>query len=590
MKLPGDSNKQDKGVSHEMMQRSLQSQRRVVQRVGLLEDRVDQIESAEVEPGVDIGDLADGAKKIAKGIGKAAGKVGSSVGKSIGKNASLLADKAGKGLQSVGKSAADAAGKGLKSAGKAAAGAAGKAASATGKGIKEGIGKAGKGLTNVGSGISKFLKDKAKQAQALGKKKKKGKAKGKSEDTPSSTSGSENVKPPQRPNQPIDPLIPDPVAAQGKRADGSTIYDKNERARAFFEAQGKPVPERFQAPDQNITDKITPLEDAGMDAESTEESIEKKLDEDFEIDPKMKKAFSDAMALPAKSAAVALIDLLEKIPAPSKEASKVLNRNIATITNAFKLGAASAEVANDEEDNDSDEEEGDNKIPRWQKILMGIGGKIFGGGKGEEGEGAPSGAPQLPPAVGDPRPGSGRRAPYTGTADGIGLGDGKKGRSMQPIKKRSGMSLAKKALMMTPMGLGFMAGKKLFQGAKGLAGKAAGSGLGKGLKGLAGKAFGLTPMGMAFNASRSMFKGVKNLFAPDRKETNLTELTDATIAENRQMQDEKTEKKVALAKGTESAIPATGAPPKMDQEGSELAIPNIDDSPYLDLYNTTSQF
>ena len=73
MKLPGDSNKQDKGVSHEMMQRSLQSQRRVVQRVGLLEDRVDQIESAEVEPGVDIGDLADGAKKIAKGIGKSIG-------------------------------------------------------------------------------------------------------------------------------------------------------------------------------------------------------------------------------------------------------------------------------------------------------------------------------------------------------------------------------------------------------------------------------------------------------------------------------------------------------------------------------------
>ena len=44
MKLPGDSDKQQ-SVSHEMMQRSLQSQRRVVQRVGLLEDRVDQIES-----------------------------------------------------------------------------------------------------------------------------------------------------------------------------------------------------------------------------------------------------------------------------------------------------------------------------------------------------------------------------------------------------------------------------------------------------------------------------------------------------------------------------------------------------------------
>tara|TARA_B000000565_G_scaffold55945_1_gene37162 strand:- start:851 stop:2983 length:2133 start_codon:yes stop_codon:yes gene_type:complete len=44
MKLPGDSDKQDKGVSHEMMQRSLQSQRRVVKRVGVLEDRVEAID------------------------------------------------------------------------------------------------------------------------------------------------------------------------------------------------------------------------------------------------------------------------------------------------------------------------------------------------------------------------------------------------------------------------------------------------------------------------------------------------------------------------------------------------------------------
>ena len=50
---------------------------------------------------------------------------------------------------------------------------------------------------------------------------------------------------------------------------------------------------------------------------------------------------------------------------------------------------------------------------------------------------------------------------------------------------RREVAWSRQALMMTPMGLGFMAGKKLFQGAKGLAGKAAGSGLGKGLKGLA---------------------------------------------------------------------------------------------------------
>ena len=120
MKLPGDSDNMDKGVSHEMMQRSLQSQRRVVKRVGLLEDkveelekveeRVDDIESAEIEPGTKLGDIAKG------------------IGKSIGKNASLLADKAGKGLAKAGKSAATAAGKGIKSA-----------ADATGKGIKKGV-------------------------------------------------------------------------------------------------------------------------------------------------------------------------------------------------------------------------------------------------------------------------------------------------------------------------------------------------------------------------------------------------------------------------------------------------------------------
>ena len=157
MKLPGDSDKQQ-AVSHEMMQRSLQSQRRVVKRVGLLEDkvaelekveeRVDDIESAEIEPGTKLGDLADGAKKVAKGIGK-----------SIGKNAQLLGDKAGKAAQA---------------AGKAAVGAAGAAASATGRGIKDAATKtgkaAGKGLKNVGKGLRDFIKDRAKVAKGIGKK------------------------------------------------------------------------------------------------------------------------------------------------------------------------------------------------------------------------------------------------------------------------------------------------------------------------------------------------------------------------------------------------------------------------------------
>ena len=192
----------------------------------------------------------------------------------------------------------------------------------------------------------------------------------------------------------------------------------------------------------------------------------------------------------------------------------------------------------------------------------------------------------LPPASGDPT--YGRRAPYTGTADGIGLGDGTEGsRAMQPIKKRK--SLASKLFGLTPMGMAFNAGTKIFQGAKGLAGKA--SGIGKGLKGLAGKAFGMTPMGMM---AKFMMKNTKlgGIFSKGEQKTNLTELTDKTIQENRDNMDAKTKKAVDTAAGTGAAVAAagqSGAPP-MQSEGGGLAQPEIKESPYIDVYNVTSQF
>ncbi len=584
MKLPGDSDNMDKGVSHEMMQRSLQSQRRVVKRVGLLEDkveqlenvedRVDDLENTEIEPDTRLGDLADGAKKIAKGIGK-----------SIGKNASLLADKAGKGLAKAGKSAATAAGKGIKSA----ADATGKgikkgvkgAADATGKGIKDAAKKTGKGIKNVGKGISDFIKDKTKLKKSLGKDKPKSKDDKDKPDKDQTTSGSDNVKPPTPSPQPLDPLIPDPIAAQSKDKDGNTIYDKNERVRQFFESQGKPVPAKYAKPEDSP--KVESLDNVNASEDDAVDKVKKDLSDEFEVDEKMKKAFSDALALPAKSAAVAMTDLLEKIPAPSKEASKILNRNISKLAAAFNLGAASSEVANDEEDNDS-EQDGE-KRPRWQVMLGNLIGKAFKKNNTAE-EGGGGGQLSLPPGqAGDPD--YGRRAPFTGTADGIGLGDPKTGeRAMQPIKKRK--SLARKLFNLTPMGMAFNAGTKIFQGAKGLAGKA--SGLKSGLKGLAGKAFSMTPMGIGLKLGMKAFGGIKNMFSPKNEQTvNLTELTDKVIQENRESADSKTEKQVALAAGV-TAGEDTPPPSPSPQEGSELAQPEIFDSPYLDVYNTTSQF
>ena len=555
MKLPGDSDKQDKGVSHEMMQRSLQSQRRVVQRVGLLEDKVDALESAEVEPGVELGDIADGAKKIATKIGDKAGEVG----KSIGKNAQLLGDKTTAAAQAAGEKIT-----GAKDA------------------IGDKFGEATNKLTDVGKGIRNFIGDKAKLAKSL----KMPKLGSSSSDPalPSKTSGTETIKPPAPTTQPLDPLIPDPIAAQGKDKDGNTIYDKNERVRKFFESQGKPVPAKYAAPEQSP--KVDALEDVGIGEDDVKQNVKKDLEDNLEIDPKMKKAFMDALALPAKSAAVAMTDLLEKIPAPSKEASKILNRNISKISNSFKLGAASAEVANDEEDNDKKEDGKPTSLigALISKAINFVRGKS-GGGESEGGEQQqlPS-APQqnlLPSAAGDPT--FGRRAPYTGTADGIGLGDGS-GRAMQPIKKRK--SAAAKLFGMTPMGMAFNAGSKMFKGAKSFMK----SNTFNNIKNIGGKALGMTPMGMM---AKFMMKNTKigGIFAKGEQKTNLTELTDKTIQENRESADAKTQKQIDLAAGTGDAIAASmPSSPSSDPEGGALAQPNIKDSPYLDVYNVTSQF
>tara|TARA_B100000214_G_scaffold299621_1_gene229799 strand:+ start:493 stop:1830 length:1338 start_codon:yes stop_codon:yes gene_type:complete len=385
-------------------------------------------------------------------------------------------------------------------------------------------------------------------------------------------------------------LVPDPIAAYGKDTDGSTIYDKAERIRRFKEERAKRAA-GFVAPPKEAGDtpKVDKLEDVGIGEDDVKEKVKKDLEDNLEIDPKMKKAFMDALALPAKSAAVAMTDLLEKIPAPSKEASKILNRNISKISNSFKLGAASAEVANDEEDNDNKQEKGGSVIGGLlAKAINFVRGKMGGGGDSASGGDQPQlpgSSPQqnlLPSASGDPT--FGRRAPYTGTADGIGMGDGS-GRAMEPVKKTR--SMASKLFGLTPMGMAFNAGKGLLKGAQGIAGKMGKAGLG----GIAKKAFGMTPMGLGLKLGMKAFGGVKNIFAPKTEQTtNLTELTDKTIQENRENADAKTQKQIDVASGTGGVVTQGKNQPPIQQEGGALANPKIKGSPYINVYNTTSQF
>ena len=391
------------------------------------------------------------------------------------------------------------------------------------------------------------------------------------------------IKPKVEPQQ---NLVPDPVAAMGVDPKTGEYLTKEERVRIHKERveMRKKGLDPDNLPQAGDISKVDKLEDAGVGEDQVKQKVKKDLEDEFEIDPKMKKAFMDALALPAKSAAVAMTDLLEKIPAPSKEASKILNRNISKISNAFKLGAASAEVANDEEDNDNKEEKGGSVIGGLlAKAINFVRGKVGGGGGEEGGEDTGGAIVQSPGGalVGDPT--EGRRAPYTGTADGIGLGDPKTGeRALQPIKKRS--SLARKMFNLTPMGMAFNAGNKLFKGVKNIAN----SKTFKNLKGIAGKAFGMTPVGMMAKFMMKNNPIMKRVFNKEQT-TNLTELTDKTIQENRDSADAKTQKDIALAAGT-GDVASQKSPPPMQQEGGALAQPSIRKSKYIDLYNTTSQF
>ena len=388
--------------------------------------------------------------------------------------------------------------------------------------------------------------------------------------------------------QPTQNLVPDPVVAMGVDPKTGKYLTPEERKRQFKERRAKRAmgidPDLPQAGEISKVDK---LEDAGIGEDQVKNRVKKDLEDEFDIDPKMKKAFMDALALPVKSAAVAITDLLEKIPAPSREASKILNRNINKISDAFNLGAASTEVANDEADNDNKSKKG--------TVIGGLLSKIFNlftrkksggntGGASDNGSGSnPLGITTT--TKGDAT--EGRRAPYTGTADGIGLGDGKVSRSKQNKagKPRSGNMTMNATAIFGGRGNTMSTGPSNFVELSSMNTHPLVS---NSSAAYAARTRDMVPRNIVQKLAERRAEALKRV---SNKEpvTNLTELTDKTIQENRDSADKKTQKQVAIAKGTSDAIPTPTVNP-YQQEGGALAQPKIKNSKYLVSYNITSQF
>ena len=388
--------------------------------------------------------------------------------------------------------------------------------------------------------------------------------------------------------QPTQNLVPDPVAAMGVDPVTGQYLSKEDRIRKFKERKAlRAMGIDPDLPQAGEISKVDKLEDAGIGDDQVKRKVKDTLDDEFKMDPKMKKAFMDALALPVKSAAVAITDLLEKIPAPSREASKILNRNINKINDAFNLGAATTEVANDEADNDRKGKKG--------TVLGGIISKIFNlftgnkssgnvGGASNNGSGSKSKSGDSSGLIlGDAT--EGKRAPYTGTADGIGLGDGRVSRSNQNKagKPRSSMT---------------MNATTVFGGR----GNTMSTGPSNFVELSSMNTHPLVSNSAAAYATRTrtMSSGERYLQLKAEREkqkrilnkepvTNLTELTDKTIQENRESADRKTQKQVATAVGTSDAITTPTVKP-YQAEGGALAQPKIKKSKYIGAYNTTSQF
>jgi len=317
--------------------------------------------------------------------------------------------------------------------------------------------------------------------------------------------------------------------------------------------------------------------------------------EDFEIDKKFKKAFSEALALPAKAAAVGLTDLISKAPSQG-EGDKIRKTNINKLSAAFdlpkpeintderspedqaELDRALAYVAAEDEQKalpPAEEEEEEKK--EWKAPSSFMGKMLALGMRGTGNADWAAEAPKVgDPIIPDPFPMMG----YSGSM----MGDGKGffGKAAAGLKKAGKM-----AFDASPIGIGMKIAGGAKNTFKNITQNKHVKGFLKGAGGLAKKAFKYTPMGLAASAGTKMF----NMFRKkDEQTTNLNELTENVINDNRQSIDEKT----AAAKAGVPDIATMPVRPKptpgsMDQ-GSDEAVPKIKYSPYFDEYTITSQF
>ena len=334
---------------------------------------------------------------------------------------------------------------------------------------------------------------------------------------------------------------------------------------------------------QPQTQQSESLSEAGVTNDLT--NVTGAVLDDFKIDDKLSKAFSESMALPARAAAVALADLLSKITIPGS--SDIVKTEVQKVSSAFNIPPPPS----GEERVQNEEQKMKTKSLGELAVLYGAMGidsivNMFGAKPPTT---VASTTPLLPAAkdqlalptsnivnygdgyaYGEPFPMMG----YSGSL----FGDSKKGRSRKKTRTDG----------VVPMPVSF--GDSNTNITQNVNKK---SGFLGNLGSFAKKAFMFSPAGMLATAGYKAMKGVHNNFFAkgDEQKTDLNELTNNVITENRNLVTHNTEiTKQNIA--SEIAMPAvtTGAPPVKSPEGGAETAPVIELSPYFDEYASTSQF
>ena len=113
----------------------------------------------------------------------------------------------------------------------------------------------------------------------------------------------------------------------------------------------------FIMPSQNMDNDRISLEDSGMDGALTK-ATSSAIVEDFNVSDKLKKAFWESLALPSQASAVALADLMSKVPSGDGERGALVKRtNVNKITKAYNLPAMDIQDPAGEDGGEDEEEE-----------------------------------------------------------------------------------------------------------------------------------------------------------------------------------------------------------------------------------------